>query len=111
MSFHRNAKLGLAGRVALVRAIEGGCSLKAAAAAFNISPATAHRWWHRWLEASEEARGSLVCSTAPAESSPRTWCSSSASWWVAQTAVSSRVSSLLSCLSSSSTASSEWLLR
>ena len=24
-------------------------SLKAAAAAFNVSPATAHRWWHRWL--------------------------------------------------------------
>jgi hypothetical protein len=45
MSFHRNAKLGLAGRLALVRAVEEGCSLKAAAAAFNVSPATAHRWW------------------------------------------------------------------
>jgi len=61
MSFHRNAKLGLAGRLALVRAIEGGLSLKAAAAAFNISPATAHRWWHRWREAGEEARRSLAC--------------------------------------------------
>ena len=50
MLLHANAKLGLAGRLALVRAIEGGLSLKAAAAAFSVSPATAHRWWHRWLE-------------------------------------------------------------
>ncbi|HSL63871.1 MAG TPA: leucine zipper domain-containing protein, partial [Gaiellaceae bacterium] len=61
MSFHRNAQLGLAGRLALVRAVEEGCSLKAAAAAFNVSPATAHRWWHRWREAGEEARRSLAC--------------------------------------------------
>jgi transposase InsO family protein len=61
MSFHRNAKLGLAGRFALVRAIEGGMTLKAAAAAFSVSPATAHRWWHRWLEAGEEARRTLSC--------------------------------------------------
>jgi transposase InsO family protein len=61
MSLHANAKLGLAGRLALVRAIEDGLSLKAAAAAFNVSPATAHRWWHRWLEAGEEARRSLGC--------------------------------------------------
>src|SRR5213080_2561301 len=50
MLLHANAKLGLAGRLALVRAIEDGLSLKAAAAAFSVSPATAHRWWHRWLE-------------------------------------------------------------
>src|SRR3954462_5503433 len=50
MRFHRNAKLGLAGRLALVRAIEDGLSLKAAAATFSVSPATAPRWWHRWLE-------------------------------------------------------------
>jgi transposase InsO family protein len=61
MSFHRNAKLGLAGRYALVCAIEGGMTLKAAAVAFSVSPATAHRWWHRWLEAGEEARGTLSC--------------------------------------------------
>jgi transposase InsO family protein len=61
MLLHRNAKLGLAGRYALVCAIEGGMTLKAAAAAFSVSPATAHRWWHRWREASEEARRSLVC--------------------------------------------------
>ncbi len=61
MLFHRNAKLGLAGRYALVCAIEGGLSLKAAAAAFSVSPATAHRWWHRWLEAGGEARATLSC--------------------------------------------------
>jgi transposase-like protein len=57
MYLHANAKLGLAGRLALVRAIEEGLSLKAGAAAFSVSPATAHRWWHRWLEASEEGGG------------------------------------------------------
>src|SRR5579859_6797988 len=50
MYLHANAKLGPSGRLALVCAIEDGLSLKAAAAAFSVSPATAHRWWHRWLE-------------------------------------------------------------
>jgi transposase InsO family protein len=31
---------------------------KAAAAAFCVAPATAHRWWHRWRLASEEQRSS-----------------------------------------------------
>jgi transposase InsO family protein len=61
MKLHRNAKLGLAGRLALVQAIEGGTSLKAAAAAFSVSPATAHRWWHRWRRASGEARRTRSC--------------------------------------------------
>src|SRR3989442_3251322 len=61
MLFHRNAKLGLAGRYALVCAVESGMTLKAAAAAFSVSPATAHRWWPRWLEAREEGRASLSC--------------------------------------------------
>jgi len=61
MSFHRNAKLGLAGRYALVCAVEGGMTLRAAATAFSVSPATAHRWWHRWLQAGEEARRTLSC--------------------------------------------------
>jgi transposase InsO family protein len=50
MNLHANAKLGLAGRRQLVVAIESGASLRAAAAAFGVSPATAHRWWHRALE-------------------------------------------------------------
>src|SRR5438270_1921897 len=61
MYLHANAKLGLAGRLALVRAIESGLSLKAAAATFSVSPATAHRWWHRWLDADERARVGLAC--------------------------------------------------
>ena len=61
MSFHRNAKLGLAGRYALVCAVQEGMSLRAAAAAFSVSPATAHRWWHRWLEAGDEAHETLAC--------------------------------------------------
>jgi transposase InsO family protein len=61
MYLHANAKLGLAGRLALVRAVEGGLSLRQAAVCFRVSPATAHRWWHRWLEAGEEARRTLSC--------------------------------------------------
>jgi transposase InsO family protein len=61
MQVHRNAKLGLRGRRELVGAIEEGLSLRAAAAAFRVSPATAHRWWQRWRRASEQERRSLVC--------------------------------------------------
>jgi len=61
MSFHRNAKLGLAGRYALVCVVAEGMTLRQAAACFSVSPATAHRWWHRWLDAGEEARASLSC--------------------------------------------------
>jgi transposase len=61
MYLHANAKLGLAARLELVLAIEGGCSIRSAAVRFNVSPATAHRWWHRWREAGEETRASLVC--------------------------------------------------
>ena len=50
MRLHANAKLGLAGRRELVLAIERGMTLKQAAACFSVSPATAHRWWHRWLD-------------------------------------------------------------
>jgi transposase InsO family protein len=74
MKLHANAKLGLAGRYALVHTIEEGMSLKAAAAAFSVSPATASRWWHRWRAASDEERSSLSClfdrSSRP-KSSPR----------------------------------------
>jgi transposase InsO family protein len=61
MQTHRNAKLGLAGRYALVGAIEAGMSLKQAAACFNVAPATAHRWWHRWRQSTGEARATLAC--------------------------------------------------
>jgi transposase InsO family protein len=55
MVVHANAKLGLAGRRELVLAIEAGMSLRRAAACFGVSPATAHRWWHRWVEGGRTA--------------------------------------------------------
>ena len=70
MYLHANAKLGLAGRLALVRAVEDGLSLKAAAAAFSVSPATAHRWWHRWLEGGRQVSALLDRSSRP-HRSPR----------------------------------------
>ena len=54
-------KLGLAGRLELVRLVESGGSLRAAAAALNVAPATAHRWWHRWRSATEAERASRTC--------------------------------------------------
>jgi transposase InsO family protein len=57
----RRCKLGLAGRFELVRLVEGGASLRAAAAALNVAPATAHRWWHRWRGASDAERASRGC--------------------------------------------------
>src|ERR1700742_3090712 len=56
MKVHANAALGPAGRLALVKAIESGMTLRAAAAALNVAPATAHRWWHRWRSAGGEER-------------------------------------------------------
>ena len=70
MDLHANAKLGLAGRLALVRVIEDGRSLKAAAAAFGVSPATAHRWWHRWCEGGRCADALIDRSSRP-RCSPR----------------------------------------
>jgi transposase InsO family protein len=72
MRFHRNAKLGLAGRRELVLAIAGGSSIRRTAAVFNVSPATAHRWWVRWRQANDGERRSLAClldrSSRPARS-------------------------------------------
>jgi transposase InsO family protein len=52
MKVHANAALGPAGRLALCRLIDEGMTLRAAAAALNVSPATAHRWWRRRQAAS-----------------------------------------------------------
>jgi len=54
MKIHANATLGPAGRRQLCELIEGGMTLRAAAAALSVSPATAHRWWHRRQRASVE---------------------------------------------------------
>jgi len=75
MRFHRNAKLGLAGRRELVLAIASGSSIRRTAATFNVSPATAHRWWQRWLKATQDERAILSClldrSSRPARSPRR----------------------------------------
>jgi transposase InsO family protein len=65
MNLHANAKLGLAGRRDLVFAIEGGLSLRQAAACFSVSPATAHRWWHRWLDGGRSTAALLDRSSRP----------------------------------------------
>jgi hypothetical protein len=38
-----------------------GFSMRESAANFNVSVATAHRWWRRWSSASEAERRSLSC--------------------------------------------------
>ncbi len=70
MFVHANAKLGPAGRFAMVRAIEQGLTLREAAAAFGVSPATAHRWWHRWLDGGRQAAALVDRSSRP-HRSPR----------------------------------------
>jgi transposase InsO family protein len=54
MKVHANAALGPAGRIALCELIEQGMTLRAAARALGVSPATAHRWWHRRRRATRE---------------------------------------------------------
>ena len=60
MQIHGRAKLGPAGRLALCEAIESGLSFRQAASALSVSPATAHRWWHRCAGASLAERHSLA---------------------------------------------------
>ena len=60
MQIHGRAKLGPAGRLALCEAVEGGMTFRQAAALLNVSPATAHRWWHRYCDASAQKRHSLT---------------------------------------------------
>jgi transposase len=61
MGFHRNARLGLAGRRLLVADIECGLSCREAARRRGVSPTTACKWWRRWSGASIEERRSLGC--------------------------------------------------
>ena len=54
-------KLGLLGRLELVRSVQAGGSLRGAAARQGVSPATAHRWWHRWQDATPAEQVTLAC--------------------------------------------------
>jgi len=38
--------------------VRSGSTFRQAAACLNVAPATAHRWWHRWLAAAESERSS-----------------------------------------------------
>jgi len=60
MKIHRNARLGLAGRHELVKAIEAE-GQRAAARRLGVSSATANKWRHRWQAASATQRRSLSC--------------------------------------------------
>ena len=57
----RRCKLGLRGRLELVRRIESGASQRQAARALGVSPATANTLWRRWCAASEVERQSASC--------------------------------------------------
>ena len=61
MGLHRNARLGLAGRRALVADVEAGLSCRAAARRRGVSPTTACKWWWRWSQATLEQRQTLAC--------------------------------------------------
>lgn len=61
MGLHRNARLGLAGRRALVADVESGYSCREAARRRGVSPTTACKWWRRWSETPPEQRVSLAC--------------------------------------------------
>lgn len=62
MKTHPRAKLGLAGRRELVRLIEEeDLSQREAAMRLSVSPATANKWWHRWLDAGPGERETLEC--------------------------------------------------
>jgi transposase InsO family protein len=61
MGLHRNARLGLAGRRALVADIESGCSCREAARRRGVSPTTACKWWWRWSQAPLQQRRTLAC--------------------------------------------------
>ena len=70
MNTHPRAKLGPAGRVALVELIDRGMTFRAAAAALNVSPATAHRWWHRRRESGALSDGATSAWFADRSSRP-----------------------------------------
>jgi transposase InsO family protein len=71
---HPNARLTPRGRRELVRLVECGATLRAAAAACGVTVSTAHRWVSRWRDAGASDQATLAClqdrSSRP-RSSPR----------------------------------------
>lgn len=70
MDIHKNARLTLRSREALVQRVARGMALKAAAAAFNVTPKTATKWVHRYRAVG--SAGLLDRSSRPAHSPRRT---------------------------------------
>lgn len=70
MPTHANAPLTVEGRWRMVNLIAQGTSLRAAARRFSVSPATAHRWWHRFCQANR-TRASLCDRSSRPHRSPR----------------------------------------
>src|SRR5579884_3866522 len=62
MGLHRNARLGLAGRRALVGDVESGLSCRCAARRRGVSPTTACKWWQRWSQGDAGGAGVAVLS-------------------------------------------------
>ena len=58
MGQHHRAKLGPAGRSEVVLLCERGCSFREVASRLGVSAATAHKWWWRWQNASDQDRAS-----------------------------------------------------
>ena len=54
-------KLGLQDRRRRGVLVENGSTWGAAAPPLGVAPATAHRWWHRWMDASPTDRASRAC--------------------------------------------------
>jgi DNA-binding CsgD family transcriptional regulator len=59
MGLHRNARLGVAGRRALVADVEAGLSCRCAARRRGVSPTTACKWWQRWSQATLQQQQTL----------------------------------------------------
>jgi transposase InsO family protein len=70
MKVHGNARLGPAGRRALVADVEAGCSCREAARRRGVSPTTACKWWRRWCEGARQP-GALEDRSSRPHRSPR----------------------------------------
>lgn len=70
MKIHTRAKLGPAARRELCEAIEAGDSIRGVAHEFSVSPATAHKWWHRHLAGEELCDRSSRPHTSPGMLAP-----------------------------------------
>ena len=80
MDIHKNARLTLRSREALVETVIRGLGFRRAAASFRVTPKTAAKWVRRYQ--SEGAAGLRDRSSLP-HRSPRTTSSSQVGWVIA----------------------------